>query len=60
VLELVVVLRFNFALLQFTIATHLPTVFKDDISDFEDNYAHKKHTKILIGEFLTFQSQTCS
>jgi hypothetical protein len=60
VLELVVVLHFNFALLQFAIATHLPTTFKDNINDVEDNYAHKKHTNILIDEFLTFQFQTCS
>jgi hypothetical protein len=34
-------------------------MFRDDISDVEDNYAHEEHTNILIGEFLTFQSQTC-
>jgi hypothetical protein len=58
-LELVVVLRFNFALLQFAITTHLPTMFRDDISDVEENYAHQEHTNILIAKFLTFQSQTC-
>jgi hypothetical protein len=60
VLELVVVLHFNFALLQFAFAIHLPTMFRNYISDVEDNYAHQEHTNILIGEFLTFQSQTCS
>lgn len=59
-LELVVVLRFNFALCQFAITTHLPTMFRDNINDAEDNYAHQEHTNILIGKFLTFQFQTCS